>query len=322
LTRAALKNRDNGLRSAEDSTRTQVAAAVLAEMRLLRAFRGATVALLILSNSPCLFAQWMGRQTGCYAPSITANPNRPTVANPADITQYGVLELEYGWDRTALGAGAHQTELEGLLKFGLLCDIELRWTMTNYIWQSPKAGNQSGTGDNWFGPQVRFYHQTAHVPTLALNYAVKAPTASSSKGLGSGVVDHSVTFLASKDIKKIHFDFNATSFWIGKPAGSGFDQNYQLNLAFSRTIKGRLGFTGEFYGNTELNPATPGFVSSLWAPTFAVTPRLIIDAGIEIGLSHGAPQQHFFVGVTYAIANLYTAINRRRNNSNSSSLTN
>jgi len=43
----------------------------------------------------------MGKQTGCYADStaaspIAAHPNRPTVANPADITQYGVLELEYG----------------------------------------------------------------------------------------------------------------------------------------------------------------------------------------------------------------------------------
>jgi len=297
-----------------------VPAAALADMKVARGIRAAAIALLALATSPVLCAQWMGHQTGCYAPSITANPNRPTVANPADITQYGVLELEYGWDRTSLGAGAHVTELEGLLKFGLLCDIELRWTMTNYLWQSPSAGNQSGTGDNWFGPQVRFYRQTAHVPTLALNYAVKAPTASSSKGLGSGLVDHSVTFLASKDIKKIHFDFNATSFWIGKPAGSGFDQNFQINLAFSRTIKGRLGFTGEFYGNTELNPATPGFASTLWAPTFAVTPRLIIDAGIEIGLSRGAPQQHFFVGITYAIANLYSATHPRRNNSNFSSV--
>jgi len=309
-----------GCEIVEVASRMLVPAAALADMKVARGIRAAAIALLALATSPVLCAQWMGHQTGCYAPSITANPNRPTVANPADITQYGVLELEYGWDRTSLGAGAHVTELEGLLKFGLLCDIELRWTMTNYLWQSPSAGNQSGTGDNWFGPQVRFYRQTAHVPTLALNYAVKAPTASSSKGLGSGLVDHSVTFLASKDIKKIHFDFNATSFWIGKPAGSGFDQNFQINLAFSRTIKGRLGFTGEFYGNTELNPATPGFASTLWAPTFAVTPRLIIDAGIEIGLSRGAPQQHFFVGITYAIANLYSATHPRRNNSNFSSV--
>src|SRR5689334_21451363 len=28
---------------------------------------------------------------------IAANPNRPTIADPADIGQFGVLELEYGY---------------------------------------------------------------------------------------------------------------------------------------------------------------------------------------------------------------------------------
>src|SRR2546427_5393347 len=53
-------------------------------------------ACLAASNSAV--GQWMGKQTGCYADSIAANPNRPTVANPADITQYGVLGLGDGWD--------------------------------------------------------------------------------------------------------------------------------------------------------------------------------------------------------------------------------
>jgi hypothetical protein len=58
----------------------------------------------------------MGRQTGCYESPIKANPNRPTVANPADITQYGVLEIEYGWDRTSLGAGARLDDTVGALE--------------------------------------------------------------------------------------------------------------------------------------------------------------------------------------------------------------
>src|SRR5579864_3519553 len=64
----------------------------------------------LLAYPLSLRAQWMGRQTGCYAPEIIANPNRPTVANPADITQYGVLEVESGWDRTSLGAGARLSD--------------------------------------------------------------------------------------------------------------------------------------------------------------------------------------------------------------------
>src|SRR5438552_3333207 len=130
----------------------------------------------------------MGKQTGCYADSIAANPNRPTVANPADVTQ----------------------------------------------------------------------------------------------------------------------------FLIGRPNTYGFDKNQQLNLAFSHVILHRLQFTGEFYGETRLNQATPGFASSLWALTYTVVPRLVIDGGFEAGLTSGGPHRHAFVGATYSIANLYPGWRRKR----------
>jgi len=253
--------------------------------------------------------QWMGKQTGCYADAIAANPNRPTVANPADITQYGVLELEYGWDRVWPLKGVTQTSANGLLKFAVLCDVELRWNTTSFLSQTDASGTHRTFGDNWLGPQIRFYKQTRRVPSMAFGYAVKIPSAGTEDGLGSGSVDHSFTFLASKDVAKIHFDFNASQFWIG--GGTGFNRNQQYNLAFSRAIRGPLQFTGEFYGDTRLNSSTPGFVSSLWALTYTATPRLVIDGGLEAGLSSGGPHRHVFLGATWAIANLYRW--RRRN---------
>src|SRR5207237_9781777 len=73
-------------------------------------------ACLAASNSAV--GQWMGKQTGCYADSIAANPNRPTVANPADLTQYGVLELENGWARQLPGRGRKEGSGGGRWKFG------------------------------------------------------------------------------------------------------------------------------------------------------------------------------------------------------------
>lgn len=273
---------------------------------------GKWIALLAFcATSTHAAAQWMGKQTGCYADAIQANPNRPTVADPADITQYGVLELEYGWDRVWPQPDAHQTSLGGLVKFGLLCDVELRWSTTSFLRQTDATGTRQGFGDNWLGPQVRLYRQTAHVPTLALSYAVKILSASTDESLGTGRVDHAVTFLASKDVARWHFDFNATHFVVGRQNASGFDQNDQLNLAFSRPIHGGLQFTGEFYGDTQLNAATPSFVSSLWALTYTITPRLVIDGGFEHGLTSGGPHRHAFVGVTYSIGNLYPGRRRK-----------
>jgi hypothetical protein len=266
-----------------------------------------------LAASGSAVGQWMGKQTGCYADSIAANPNRPTVSNPANVTQYGALELEYGWDRFWPEEGVRQTSLGGLLKFGMLCDIELRWSTTSFLSQTDAGGTHQTFGDNWLGTEIRFHRQTRRLPTMAFSYAFKIPSANTENGLGTGRVDHSFTFGASESIAHFNFDFNFTQFLIGRPAASGFDQNQQMALAFSHVIHGGLQFTGEFYGETQLNQTTPGFASSLWALTYTVVPRLVIDGGFEAGLTSGGPHRHAFVGATYSIANLYHAFRKRSN---------
>lgn len=267
------------------------------------------VAFLAASNSAV--GQWMGRQTGCYTDSIAANPNRPTVSNPAHVTQYGVLELEYGWDRFWPEEGVRQTSLGGLLKFGIFCDIELRWNTTSFLSQTNAGNTQHTFGDNWLGTEIRVHRQTRRLPTMAFSYSFKIPSANTDSGLGSGRVDHSFTLGASENIAHFNLDFNFTQFLIGRPTASGFDENQQLALAFSHVIHGGLQFAGEFYGATQLNKSTPAFASSLWALTYTVTPRLVIDCGFEAGLTSGGPQRHAFVGATYSIANLYRALRKR-----------
>jgi hypothetical protein len=247
----------------------------------------------------------MGKQTGCYADTIAANPNRPTVSNPAHLTQYGVLELEYGFDRMWPNQGIDQASVGGLLKLGMLCDIELRWNTTSFLTQTDTSGRHRSFGDNWLGAQVRFYRQTQRVPTLAFSYAIKIPSAKTEDGLGTGRVDHAFSFLVSKEIAKFNFDFNVTQYLIGRSNASGVDENQQLALAFAHVVYHGLQFNGEFYGDTRLNQTTPGFASSLWALSYRVVPRLVIDGGFEVGLTSGGPHRHAFVGATYSIANLY-----------------
>ena len=202
-------------------TSKQSALAILHRLHLLR-FSVVILVAYFASSQPAA-GQLIGKQTGCYAASIVANPNRPTVANPADITQYGVLELEYGWDQLWPEESIQQTSLGGLLKFGMLCDLELRWNSAAFVSQTDTSGTHRTFGDNWLGPQLRFYRQTKRVPSLALGYAAKIPSASTDDDLGSGYVDHEFTLLASKDIVQFHLDFNASQFLIGRSQG-GFDQ--------------------------------------------------------------------------------------------------
>ena len=148
---------------------------------------------------------------------------------------------------------------------------------------------------------------------MALSYALKIPSANTEDGLGSGHVDHSFTFGASETVAHFTFDFNFTQFLIGQASGS-FDQNQQIALAFSHAIYKKLQFAGEFYGQTQLNNSTPGFASSLWALTYTVTPRFVVDGGFEAGLTAGGPHRHAFGGITYSIGNLYPGGRRRQAN--------
>jgi hypothetical protein len=273
-----------------------------------------SIALMLgvtISNSAN--GQWIGKQTGCYATSIEANPNRPTVSNPAHVTQYGVLELEYGLDQLWLQEDIRsQTSFGGLLKFGLFCDIELRWNTTSFLSQTDATGTHNTFGDNWFGTEIRFHRQTTVLPTMAFSYELKLPTATTEYGLGTGRVDHSFTLGASEKLANFNFDFNLTQFLIGRTNFPGFDENQQLALAFAHPVYGGLQFVGEFYGDTQLNKTTAAFASSLWALTYTVVPRLVIDGGFESGLTSGGPHRHAFIGFTYSIANLYQGARRHR----------
>jgi hypothetical protein len=111
-----------------------------------------------------------------------------------------------------------------LVKFAMLCDVELRWNATSFLSQTDPSGTHRSFGDNWLGPQIRFYRQTKRVPTMAFSCAIKIPSPSTGDGLGSGRVDHAFTLLASKDIANFHFDFNITQFLDGRPHASGFDK--------------------------------------------------------------------------------------------------
>jgi hypothetical protein len=275
-----------------------------------RYLRFTAVFLLACAANDSAFAQWMGKQKGCYADSTAANPNRPTVSNPAHVTQYGVLEIEYGWDRFWPQQNITQTSLGGLLKFGMFCDIEFRWNTNSFFSQSEATGTHETFGDNWLGTEIRMHRQTSRLPTMALSYSFKIPSATTENGLGSGRMDHSFTFGASESIAGFNLDFNVTQFLIGRTGRSGFDGNQLVALAFSHGIRGRLQFAGEFYGENKLNQTTPAFASSLWALTYTVTPRLVIDGGFEAGLTSGGPHRHMFFGATYSIANLYRALRK------------
>ncbi len=240
---------------------------------------------------------------------IISVPNRPGVANPADVTQKGVLELEYGWDRAFRSHDFKtHTDAVGFIRFGLTEDIELHLGVINYISQLTQdhEGRRSGVGDTSPGFKYRLVEEKGIWPTLSVAYDVKVPTASRKKGLGSGRADHDITFLVSKGkLLGLDWDFNYVLGWIGKQGKKSFDDSHLFALDFSRDLFGPVGISGEIYGSPQVNHQTPAIVSTDWALTYTVTPRVILDAGVDIGLNSAARDITYFAGITIALIDLY-----------------
>jgi hypothetical protein len=226
---------------------------------------------------------------------LIAVPNRPTVSTPAQPVQRGVLETEWGVD-----AASSYQDLNGLLKFGVSKNFELRVTDFPIL----ATSGTHGTGDATAGFKYRITQDSRHAPSIAFMYMVKAPTAGD--GLGSGEVDHVFTFLASKDLRKHHFDFNLSANLLGRSSGGGFDRSYLNALAWSHPAEGKWGVTVEVSGITSPVSSAPGSAQFLASALYTVKPRLIFDAGIVRRITGNIPNNLFIAGFTYSIANLYS----------------
>lgn len=237
--------------------------------------------------------------------ALEASPNRPSSSNSADVLKPGVLQWEYGFAKEWGASGDRQSAIGGELRFGVMRNLEFRWGGDSLTTLTTDATQTRGFGDQYFSGQYRFLRETKKRPALAVSYAIKVPTAKEALGLGSGRVDHSWTFLASKEIGKFTCDFNAGYQLVGKEGTTGYDSNGIAILTFQRTVYRKLSAIGEIGAESRLGAQAPAFATTLWALTYQLHRQVVIDGGIDVGITPGAPHKRILFGLTYAIANLY-----------------
>jgi Putative MetA-pathway of phenol degradation len=233
-------------------------------------------------------------QVSTQPDELVAVPNRPTFATTAETVQRGVFEIEYGLE----AASSHQN-INGLLKFGAVKNLELRFA-NNPI---ERDASIAGTGDSGAGFKYKLFPQSKKLPTLSILYTATIPTAPASRG--AGAVGHSAQLLVSKDFGPHHFDFNEGVQFVGRPGASGFDRNYFTSLSYFYPLTKKWGVTGEAAGFSRTNAATPATMVALEALTYSPSPRLVLDVGGYFAVYGNLPRFTLAAGLTYAVADLY-----------------
>jgi hypothetical protein len=240
------------------------------------------------------------------APPIQVNPNRPTFATPALTTERGVVELEFGLQQLTPRQGGSVSFTPFLVKLGLLTRLELRIGGNGVLRQAP-PGEPSATGfaDTTLGAQWCYLRDGPLGIDQGVQFTWKLPTASAARGLGSGEPDGTLILLFSRDIGAFHVDVNVLETWLGRThdAGGGTARQSSGTVSASRTLNDRWSLTAELY-SIGPTPETPRIFSNLWSVGYKVSSRLVLDGGLDAGLSPAAQRVSLFAGLTVGVARI------------------
>ena len=231
-------------------------------------------------------------------PSTSLYAGRPLTTDDAWTVEKGKFQVESGLDVSRQDNHDREFTPSLTLTYGLLERMDLG-VGSGYLFFHPEKGqNEDGIADTEVKLKYRFMDEKDLWPALAVAGILKIPTASESKGLGSGKVDFRINTLFTKNLNKqwaLHLNLGYA--FLGEK-GAENELNYSLACQFMLTDKwalvGEISGINNFNGKTQDDP-----FSGLIGITYQLTENLVWDAGVEIGMNRAAPDFRVTTGVTF-----------------------
>ena len=242
------------------------------------------------------------------AQTLTADPHasqpeRPTVATHAGTVAPGWLEIEAGTEFDWYANDSRGGSFPVLFKIGLAPRLQLS-ILTPIIRSTARLG--TGIGDFSVGVKWRVLEDAPILGDFAILPAIKFPTGSVNRAVGSGTTDVGLLLISSHKFGKVAMDLNAGYTRRGGK-GTRIPRNGTVwTASFGGPARGRLGWVAEIYGY----PGTSGpvgaspIVALLAGPTFQLREWLVLDTGFIVPIT--GPQPHaFYTGGTYNVGRLW-----------------
>lgn len=157
---------------------------------------------------------------------------------------------------------------------------------------------KEGLGDMVLKGRYHAVDEHGLLPTIALVAKIKFPTADESQGLGTGKFDEGFGVEVSRRFLERfigYFDLSYTV--IGSPAGVDLrnQTTYDIGLGYQLTPQALGGLFYEERTALLAGQQNPRSLLATW--DYKLTPSFRLNAAGEIGLSSGAPDYGFMVGL-------------------------
>jgi hypothetical protein len=211
--------------------------------------------------------------------STAAFAARPLTTDDAYTVEKGKFQVEGGFDFTRQDNHDKEYFPSLTLTYGLFERMDIG-IGTGYLFIDPAEGKKvDGFSDTPLKVKYRFLDQKDWIPSFSVSGTLITPTASKSKGLGSGKVDFNINTIFTWNLSK-RFQFSIAG---------------QFVLSEKWALVGEILRVNNFNGNKRDDP-----LSGLVGIQYTLIPDIIVlDAGVEIGMNKAAPDFRVTTGVTF-----------------------
>jgi hypothetical protein len=230
-----------------------------------------------------------------------ATPFRPTVTSGANISMPGWLELEFGGQRLGGNGADQRNSWPYLLKYSVNERFALLIGGDAYVSVAPAQSVAfNGQGDTTLTLKYRA-PEAPEGSSFGIEATVKLPTAMD--GIGSGERDYSLKAIYGVDLpNELHLDTNLMTTRLGAVATNQGRYQWAWAAAVSRQFGDKWTLAGDLSGTGQAgSPSTAQFLSAL---SYALTRRVVLDAGFAAGLNSSTPSFNVFAGMTMLIGKI------------------
>jgi hypothetical protein len=235
----------------------------------------------------------------------TDRPDKTESAYSVDAGhfQFEIDLLSYSYDRSE-----HET-VKALaiapinLKVGILNNVDLQLIAESYNIQRTKdrAANSStrlaGFGDLLLRCKTNLWGNDGGPSALAVMPFVKIPT--NQHDLGNGALEGGIIFPFAMDLPADWgFGAQAEMDYLQDSGSSDYHQEFINTVTVSHDIAGKLGGYVELFSNVSTEHGAKWIATFDFGFTYALTPDIQLDAGMNIGLTSAADDLNPFIGLS------------------------
>ena len=223
---------------------------------------------------------------------------RPLTTDDAYTVEKGKFQLEAGVDFARQDNHDKEFGATMTLTYGLFERMDMG-IGSAYLFVNPAEGEkENGFGNTALKIKYRLVDQKDWIPSLAASGTLIIPTASESKGLGSGKTDFNLNTIFTWNLsKRLQLYANLGYTFIGENKANN-EFNYsaaaQLVLSDKWALVGEIVGVNNFNGRKSDDP-----ISGLVGIQYMLSNNFVLDAGVEIGMNRAAPDFRLTTGLTF-----------------------